>query len=212
MTIFEIATNPILVHYGRNYFVWTVQVYGFNLNDSNIFFLALGGKEDETTYNTTWSAFFNINDQSGSSSATPTPTLGSGRSTAISASVPTVTSLTQSTVGSVLWGTETVSTVRTATSSSSPSSAPLNGISRETLGIALGIGIPVLMALLGTLFVLLKNIKLLKRKTLPDENLSQCTSKHVRSCQQIFEVAGDFTYRDEPSGDRNPSHFAELPA
>ena len=217
ITIFEIATDPILIDYGSksgsNFRAWVVQVPLFDLSDSNTFFFTLNVKSDAHAW-PLLSVYFNITDQSdsGSSSAMPTLTLGSSHSTAISASVPTVTSLTQSTVGSVLWGTETVSTVRTATSSSSPSSAPLNGISRETLGIALGIGIPVLMALLGTLFVLLKNIKLLKRKTLPDENLSQCTSKHVRSCQQIFEVAGDFTYRDEPSGDRNPSHFAELPA
>jgi hypothetical protein len=68
------------------------------------------------------------------------------------------------------------------------------------------------MAILVTLFVLLKNIKLLKRETLPDENPTQCTSRRVRTRQGIFEVAGDFTYRAELSGDRNFPHFAELPA
>jgi hypothetical protein len=108
-------------------------------------------------------------------------------------------------------------TLSTPTTSSPPSSAPLDGLSGETFGIALGIGIPGLLAILVTLFVLLK---LLKRKRLPNENST--------SCQQISEVAGDFLYgaelsgnslyRAEPSGDPpaelfgDSPYFAELPA
>ena len=137
----------------------------------------LGGQELNAPY--AHSAFFNITDQSRSSSATSTPILGS---TATSTSVPAL------------------STVQTATS---------NGLSRETLGIALGIGIPGLMVILATLFVLLK---LLKQGTLPDKNPPQSTSRRVRPDQQIFEANGDFIYRAELSGDRIPPHFAELPA
>ena len=156
MTIFEIASTAILFdYYGRNYFVWTVQVHGFNLDDSNTFRFTLVGKELDGTSSVP-STYFNI--------TTPT-----------SSFVPAISLIT-------------------------PSSAPLNGPSRETLGIALGIGIPGLIAILAILFVLLNNIKLLKRGT---------------PRQQRFEVAGDFTYRTELSGDRNsshPPHFAELPA
>ena len=174
MTILEIAAN-ITTGYDRNSFVWIVQLYGFDLNESNNFYfiLALEGSEGNGVYN---SSFFNITNQS--SPATATPTLGS---TATSASVVTLTS--------------------------SPSSAPLTGLSRETLGIALGIGIPGLIAILVTLFFLLK------QKTLPDENPTptQCTPRRVWPRQQIFEVANDFTYGAELSGDRNSRYFAELP-
>jgi hypothetical protein len=115
MTIFEIASTAILFdYYGRNYFVWTVQVHGYNLDDSNTFRFTLVGKELDGTSSVP-STYFNI--------TTPTP--------ATSAFVPAIALIT-------------------------PSSAPLNGLSRETLGIALGIGIPGLIAILAILFVLLR--------------------------------------------------------
>jgi hypothetical protein len=98
MTIFEIVAN-ITTGYDRNYFDWIVQLYGFDLNESNTFYFILE-LEGNGVYT---SAFFNITSQSGSSSTTSTPTLGS---TATSASVPAIVTLTL-----------------TATSSSSPSSA-----------------------------------------------------------------------------------------
>lgn len=55
---------------GQNIFVWTVQVYGYNLNDSNVFFFRLEPTEKNSLSGIQFS-FFNITDQSaGSSSAT----------------------------------------------------------------------------------------------------------------------------------------------
>ena len=181
MTIFEIVAN-ITTGYDRNYFDWIVQLYGFDLNESNTFYFILE-LEGNGVYT---SAFFNITSQSGSSSTTSTPTLGS---TATSASVPAIVTLT-------------LSTIKTATSSPSPASALLTGLSKETFGVVLGIGIPILIAILVTLFVLLK------QKTLPDENPTKCTPRRGRPRQQIVEVERDSTYRAELSEDPN---FAELP-
>jgi hypothetical protein len=72
----------------------------------------------------------------------------------------------------------------------------------------LGIGIPGLMALLAAVFVSVKLV--LKRRILLDENPTQYASRHVRQCQQISEVAGNFKfpYRAELPG--NPLYRAEL--
>ena len=122
------------------------------------------------------SVYFEIaNDRSGSSSATA------------AASSAITTSTTQSPI---------------VTSSSSPSPAA-NGRSIGTLGIALGLGIPVVLAnILIALFVFLK-----RKKTIPDPNRTQYISSQQISSQQI-EVPGDFFSRNELSRDR----FFELPA
>jgi hypothetical protein len=166
MTIFEIVADVITGYDGGNSFVWVVQLYGFDLNESSLFYFILDGNGFSDT-----SAFFNVTNQSGSSSAMSTTALGSA---ATLASVPAIVTLIPS-------------TVQTATSSSSPSFDQLTGLSREALGLALGIGIPGLISILIILFVLLK------QKTLPDENPMQCTESNV------IELSGDRNSRESPA-------------
>lgn len=55
ITIFKIATDPILTDYGSisgpiNTHVWVVEVPLFNLGDSNTFFFTLDGKSDTNAW------------------------------------------------------------------------------------------------------------------------------------------------------------------
>jgi hypothetical protein len=139
-------------------FVWTVQLYQFDLSVSNVFFFWVNIYSPDAAA----SAYFNIiNNQSGSSSATTISTLGSATASASSSSLP-------------------------------PAS---NGISigvKESVGIALGIGIPVVISILAIMFVLLKRVKSKK----PQEQKGK----------PPIEINGDCSHKAE-----KPSH-AELPA
>jgi hypothetical protein len=183
-------------------FVWTVGLYDFNLTVSNLFFFWLNYETAKPEGAS--SAYFNIvNEQSGSSSAATTTTASTTTTTTGPAAAGSTTTFVEIISPPItLIPTSlaiTISTTQSPTFSSSPSSAE-NGPSMA--GIALGLGIPAVLAILVALFVLLK------RKTLPIPNPT------ISKRPQIYEATGDFTHRPgaELSGDRNPhNNLFELP-
>jgi hypothetical protein len=168
-------------------FVWTVDIQslGFDLSASNIFFFWVNIYMPDAAA----SEYFNIADsQSASASGATTilPATTSPSATALSSRAP-------------------ISTTQSPTSSSSPSPAS-NGLSidgKESLGIALGLGIPAIIGILAIVFVLLKRKKRV-------ENQTQHIPYTYQLAEPPVEANGDIPHRAEKPGDRNSR--AELPA